>query len=274
MQRAEPEARMDDHAVFWTISGGNDRLRTSLSLSILSVSRCHAAAALLVLHDGALDCAGLQLEGRVPCVALSRPRGLAPNPRIYSNAVDDSGCHVGEPLLRARSVHLVPMGSSADAAIDELRSCIASRKFAPNQTLTRADLVNGSRGLRGNNYRLFAAPLLLSLGVRKALYLDLDTRVLGSLGDIFGASDTAALVVANRSAPSTAMLRTAREFVAPTSLLHRWGFDSVTTQSFNAGVMLINTQPFCRAGLDTRALEVARYHRDVQPLFRREHCIA
>jgi len=247
-------------AIFWTLSGGGHRTREQLRLSILSVAQhAHVSSSLLVLHDGALNCTGLGLEKELPCTSF----GPAQSWELTRLDSTPPKCRLGalSELLRAHTLHLLHMDHASDIAIIELSRSIRSR-MDPGR---RSDLTN--HALRGNNYRLFAAPLLLSLGVRSALYLDLDTRVLRSLGGIFDArgdsEDGAALVVANRSSPGHTARRAAREFgddADSRARLRRWGFDA-ESGSFNAGAR--SRTPNDQTRSDAPPYNASAHHRSI-----------
>ena len=179
-------------------------------------------------------------------------------------------CACAERSLRPGRLYTVRMqlDGRAGAILHEVVRCINSRGGG------RVDLTSSSAHL-GNNFRIVLAAHALSLGLRKALYLDCDTRVHAPLGPLFAAADDAPLVVANQSATShdwgftfwTYNSRNPRNDAQLRARRRQFGFVDVGTQTFNAGVLMMNTRQWCEARLTQRLLSVARYHADSAPLF-------
>ena len=244
-------------AVVWTVSSPSPSMLAKLRLSLCQAAKhaaVVAAAALVVFHDGSLQCASLSDASGLPCMSIAVASvELMPQRRR---------CELAPPSLRASSVQLVEVDSAADAELNVMRRAIVSRRSH------RVDLTD-EKAFRGTNYRFVVFDrLALRLGLSVVLYLDCDAFLLASAAPLFEMSSQAALVVARRTwqgvSPISRMEFSPRHLAATARL---WGFSNLSSQAFNDGVMLVNAREYCRAGIWNRMLDVARFHEFNQSLF-------
>lgn len=252
-----------DAVVMWVVSirhlgsEEQDEVKRSLYKSIDSVlHNSKVRVAYVILHDDVFTCNGLTQYFTRSCTPLERMEV-------------SHDCSVGPRELRSNQFYLVNM---VDFDVDdmglELFSRYATARRSARNTM-RMDLVKAQRG---NNFRFIAHSFLLPLGVRRMLYLDYDTCVNSRLGWLLESNTAMPLVVAkrpgidtNKSTWNSRDKSTSGDEMAKL-LQRRYGFDKNHNQ-FNAGVMVMNTIPYCKSNIFGRMLDVARLHAFGEPLF-------
>uniref|UniRef100_A0A7S4C085 Nucleotide-diphospho-sugar transferase domain-containing protein n=1 Tax=Chrysotila carterae TaxID=13221 RepID=A0A7S4C085_CHRCT len=259
--RQQHERQYTDRIIMWAMSGPRFTIRARVILSLSSVLSAGLEpgrplnAAFLVLHDGRsnLTCSNVSSWLPLPCDSV--PEWDANHSCTLAKAA----------ALRANTVYLgtfVP-----DARLDALQRYI-SRAHQDDAVGSAHPLLTSPEAALGNNFRLLADKLALSLGVRQALYLDADACVTGPLHGIFEANTTMPIVAASRGPAKLSTLENTSEYYmysaeARPLLSRMWGFNDAARQSFNAGVMLINAIPFCVHDILGRVLHVAEVHSSV-----------
>ena len=266
VQRAPVTDRLIAWTIHYTADNSSRRVLEALRTSVL-MAQTHAIrekVALLVLHTK-------KSQGGIP-VTCELLHASVPCQRIELTATKE--CNLGPPRLAPATLYIGTMVTVAgDDGLQELNSHIISR----TTTRVRPDLVRGGAAV-ANNFRYVLDKLLLPQGVRQALYLDCDTCIQArtNISAFFAASDSAAIVAAHRRIildkrylhggmqwPEYNFNKTDMALME-----RRWGFHSPREQGFNAGVLMINTRPFCRENIFGIMLEVGRFHAYVEPLWR------
>ena len=241
-------------AITWTFSGNrSSEYMAALVRSVASVlaSQPRDYALLVLLWDSPVrQCSDMGLA--INCTLLPPTRATATS----------EPCSLGKPHLQPGVLYLVDARQAVGAAgAAQLVAFIQAVPIVLGGThrINRQDLYAMAMV---NNLRFVLDRLLLGLGVRQALYLDCDTCVgEGDLKTLFASNWSAPLVVAAREAHGLKASWNAWNHMESARLERLrldWGFDRRVHQ-FNAGVLLLNTLPYCIHGFFSRMVEVAHY---------------
>ena len=272
-----------DRVVLWGLSTVHafrpDRVvrthvRTEFAASIYSALVRVPFAALVVLHDGGVNCTLISaVTMGAQCSILAQTSSLA----TASGGSDV--CRLGKPGLKPSTVYLARVGNKLQR---ELSSTM--HDFFSFKSKLPVRLNNGSTDSKrpksgygpalglGTWYRYIAHQILLPLGVRNALYLDADTCVVGDVAPLFSANDSAAIVAARRERDEWLLRKWIRARAVNFKEVERlFGFhlgnSRVFTRTFNAGVLLLNLGPYCQHGIWERIQMLAHHHATVERLF-------
>ena len=261
-----------EQALVWGVTGFDasdsiqrPRFKRELAASIVSARLRHNSSALVIMHDQTVTCPMLRnmsehLMG-MPCKSLPSSAGSTRNARYAIN------CQVGPARLVTNKLYLI----AVDPGVLELNgTAINFFSFhSRNQTKKPTALRNEARiksaealGL-GTWYRYVAHHFLLPLGIRKALYLDGDTCILGNIDELFSVDDDSPLVVAKREkAPwHDRMMLMSWKRLNVSLAVHLFGFNaSQEPLTFNAGVMVLNLKPYCEMDIWGKMKVLAQYH--------------
>ena len=291
-----------DRALLWAVgshrfdaSACKSRTCTELRDSLGSAVTMSSGAAFVVFHDGCVTCelivALSKVLRQVPCDSIDDVDGTSA----------DSPCALGARRLLPDQIYLARINATAygldvvqkdfffkgtrksTSKMDSLcaRSCVRNRMNAVSCGTNKALAQNCSSPARSIHIRMYAEilglgawfryiadQLLLPLGVRQLLYLDLDTCILGDLAPMFTANESVPLVVAPRSDDFWRQ----RQFLwnrvyNRTAARVQFGFelgDKQRPKGFNNGVMQLNLVPYCRAGMWGRLKRLARLQAHAQ----------
>lgn len=119
----------------------------------------------------------------------------------------------------------------------------------------------------GNHARFFAYLALLPLGVRRALFLDVDTLVHDDVGPLLGEQldEQRFIAAAKRCAPKRAAYKPRFKFADP--LVAEFGLKS-EAQHVNAGVLVMDMERYCAADIVKNLDAVLVRHLRGPPLWR------
>ena len=279
-------------AVIWghgRVSGGRKPQLTNLHSSIKSVSLLVHDAALVLLHDGELNCTSMNRTSSrsTPCEDFARRRPLVPS----------TSCRLGPQSLEANMLYLVrvdPIEENLDRARNELFSYrtdkathVGSTKHAmwikPSRKVNESQLnrlgnANTSRYGEvlgyGAWFRYVAHHYLMPVGIRQVLYLDADTCAIRPLGALFDINTTVPLVVSRRAVPQWKLRYWLKEKYTDVPLARKlWGFSEWSAaphrdgkfpadevHMFNNGVMLMNLLPYCTVDIWGRMRNLTHHH--------------
>ena len=288
--------RLAERAIVWSISSfpqqnasgryASTRYELLNSIASARLYSADADSALLLMHDGTVDCTTLQMDRSlksVPCVELP---SLEP-PSVVQEAACQVGARklvIGELYLTTIVPNLLELDETAEKLFSyRVRDPQSMSTWHRGNTSTRLDGNTTRRGsitttLSGNStatvrgksealglgawYR-YLSHLLLPLGIAKALYMDLDTCVMASITPLFSVNDSAPLVVARRESGASQELTMFLAYKGLNATLAQglFGFNmGAIPLSFNNGVMLINLVPYCVHGIWPRMKRLVTLH--------------
>jgi len=264
-----------DRALLWCIGGfpqnktGAHRIRKELINSIASSSKFSTDArfALVVMHDGSIDCKTLK-DGS-PFLADTRCTSLPPlAPLLDDGPGSRAVCKVGPRQLMANILYLTQVAPDL-LNLNKTVADFFSYRFRDKRTMAsgnssiakRDDTITKSHGPMhaellglGAWYRYFVH-LMLPYGLERILYVDADTCTMRSLGPILASNESAPLVVARREVAPVQERVMMRDFkglngAALKAAHDLFGFNMWQEPlSFNNGVMLFNLVPYCLHGI-------------------------
>ena len=273
--------RPADTAVLWAAVLGKNGADGTFALQLFAsiASSLHVGdpagdlAHVLITFNGREDKAERRSPRHVSCKAL---QSHLPGRECRQLVVPARpiGCTQGPAVLPAGGLSVITLddrNSTSQPLLQRLRT-FSDLSNAYSGVSTRPDLARGSSAIM-NNLRFVADELLLPYGISRVLYLDADTCVRAPLSPLLQ-RDEHVVVAAERDKYSmlistwTARGRNISVHSAERALIRRrWGFNSSQHQ-FNAGVLRLDLQRWCRNKLFDRITEVANYHARVHRLFR------
>ena len=254
--------RPTNNAILWVATGTSPRLLAGLFYSIASViwtgglsSVDRERFAYVVAHDS-LACADVTARFPRACHELDAHAFAPRGPRTNASCAA-----APEPLARGGDFVLL----NVSRAIDDAR---LDRFLAAARGQGNALGLERRQAALGSTFRWIADTYLLTIGVKRFVYLDVDTCVSQPLARVLSSkTKLAPVVVARRSTRESGAQSnqwTRLDPAARKQLEDVWGFDAARHQ-FNAGVLFVDAEQYCALDAYERIISAAEQHASMIP---------